>query len=127
VTGRRHHDLGCAEMRRPPTGGAAAHLGSVTSPKVRQNDGAPPDQGKQGYAGSAPECAGRFTAYPYAESPGGNYGAPPPAIACPFPGIPGATLRDGSCAYLAERMDPFLTARPSYYRCPLHGTIEDDP
>ena len=30
----------------------------------------------------------------------------PPFTPCPFPGLPGATLRDGTCAYLAERMDP---------------------
>ena len=48
-------------------------------------------------------------------------------IPCPFPGIDGATVergeRKGLCSYRAELMDS--TVVPPYYRCPLHGTIED--
>jgi hypothetical protein len=51
----------------------------------------------------------------------------PLTLPCPFPGIDGATIergpRKGLCSYRAELMDS--TVVDPYYRCPLHGTIED--
>ena len=46
---------------------------------------------------------------------------------CPYPGVPGAVVdrgpRKGLCSLMAEIMIP--DAWPPYWRCPLHGHIEE--
>jgi hypothetical protein len=46
---------------------------------------------------------------------------------CPHPGLPGSMIERGPergmCAYPAELMLP--DAWPPFWRCPIHGTIEE--